>query len=287
MHPNSKNKKGTFDDNTFQEKVDQSIRYFNVPTLKSKEDAFELILHKINIPEKVKPVGAKIRRIYFTVGSFAAAACVALFFFYSSFMIETYTGGSQSASNVVFLPDNSRVVLTEGATVKYSRIFNKRNIKLKGEAYFEVKKGSDFYVDTREGGVLVIGTRFSVSDANQSLLVHCYEGVVGIDYHTQKVKITEGVQFSGINNKSNIIEDQNMGYPSYAIFNFSCENSQLEDLWPVVEKYFGVEINASIKTNQSFTGSFYTGNVQEVLEIVCTSMKISYEVVNEDVVLIK
>ncbi|MDA3928562.1 MAG: FecR family protein [Prolixibacteraceae bacterium] len=286
-HPNLNTNKGTFDDVTFNTKVDQSIRYFNVPALKNKEDALNLLLQKITNETVEQTVGSKIRKIYFTVGSIAAAACIALFFVYSFFLVETHTGTNQSSSNVVFLPDNSRVFLADGATVTVSHLFNQRNVKLEGEAYFEVKKGSDFYVKTNEGGVLVIGTRFSVNSSNQSLLVHCFEGVVGVDYNKQKVKISEGVQFSGMNKTSNIVEDNNIGYPGFALFNYSCENKHLNELWPLVEQYFGVEIENVSSTPESFTGSFHTGNVQEVIDIVCTSMKISYEVIDEDVVRIK
>lgn len=286
-HPNLNHSNGTFDDLSFEEKVDQSIRYFKVPAMKEKEGALNLLLQKISETEVPQRTIGKVRRMYFTIGSVAAAACVALFFFYSFFIVETYTGGNQQAANVVYLPDHSRVVLADGAQVKFSKMFFQRSVQLKGEAYFEVEKGSNFYVKTREGGVLVIGTRFSVSDFNNSLKVHCYEGVVGVDYLNEKVKITEGVQFTGINRNIEVVENHDLGYPNYAIFNFSCTNVHLDELWPIVEKYFGVDIVAETNPKESFTGSFNTGNVKEVIDIICTSMKVSYDVTNEDEVVIK
>ena len=243
-----------------------------------------MLLQKIDHAETQKRPMGKVRRLYITVGSVAAAACVALFVFYSFFMFETYQGGNQQAENVVYLPDDSRVVLADGARLKFSKMFFQRSVQLKGEAYFEVEKGSSFYVNTREGGVQVIGTRFSVNDLNKSLKVHCYEGVVGVDYFKEKVKITEGVQFNGVNHNVNVFENYDTGYPRYAIFNFNGVNVHVNEIWPLIENYFGVTDSTF---NESFTGSISTGNVKEVIDIICTSMKISYQVVNEDEVVIK
>lgn len=286
-HPNLKHSNGTFDDLSFEDKVDQSIRYFKVPAMKEKEGALNLLLDRIeNSEQHTRPAG-KVRRLYITVGSVAAAACIALFFFYSFFMVESYQGGTQQAANVVYLPDHSRVVLAEGAKLKFSKLFFQRSVQLKGEAYFEVAKGSNFYVDTREGGVLVIGTRFSVNDLDNSLKVHCYQGVVGVDYMREKVKITEGVQFDGVNRKISVVENHDVGYPKYAIFNYNGVKVQLDDLWPLIENYFGVKIIDNASDDQSFSGSISTGNVKQVIDIICTSMKLSYEVVNENEVVIK
>lgn len=286
-HPNLKHSNGTFDDLNFEEKVDQSIRYLKVPAMKEKEGALNLLLQKIENPESRKHSVGKVRQLYITIGSVAAAACIALFFFYSFFMVESYQGGSQQAANVVYLPDHSRVVLADGAKLKFSKMFFQRSVQLKGKAYFEVAKGSNFYVNTREGGVLVIGTRFSVNDLNHALKVHCYQGVVGVDYKKEKVKITEGVQFSGINRNVNVLENHDIGYPKYAIFSYNGVNVQLDDLWPLIENYFGVKIIDDTSIDQSFSGSISTGNVKQVIDIICTSMKLSYEVVNGDEVIIK
>lgn len=286
-HPNLKHSNGTFDDLNFEKKIDQSIRYFKVPAMVQKEGALNMLLNRIEAAESKPRVQGKVIKMYFTIGSVAAAACIAFIVFYSFVMVETFTGGNHQASNVVYLPDQSRVVLADGAQIKFSKMFFQRNVKLKGEAYFEVEKGSNFYVATREGGVLVIGTRFSVNDMNNSLKVHCYEGVVGVNYFNQKIKIPEGVQFNGINQMVDVVENKDFGYPKYAIFNFSFTNIHLKELWPVVEKYFGIEIVDHEISKEAFTGSFHTGNVKEVIDIVCTSMKISYDVVNEDEVVIK
>lgn len=285
-HPNSKYRKGTIDDLAFEKKIDQSIRYFSVPATMAKEGALNLLLDRIAIAEAAPRVQGKVRKLYYTIGSVAAAACIALVVFYSFFMVENYTGGNELAANVVYLPDHSRVVLADGASIKYNKMFFNRNVKLKGEAYFEIQHGNNFYVKTRQGGVLVIGTRFSVEDRDEVFVVNCYEGIVGVDYLREKIRIADGMHFSGKGQSFEVQEDQNYGYPEFALFSYSFDNIRLDALWPVVEQYFGIDINNKVATKEAFSGSFHTGNVQEVIDIVCTSMKINYQVVNEDEVII-
>jgi transmembrane sensor len=286
-HPNSKYRKGTIDDLALQKRIDQSIRYLSVPSTMEKEGALNLILDRIAIAETSPRVQGRVRQMYFTIGTVAAAACIAFVMLYSFFMVETYTGGNELSENVVYLPDQSRVVLADGATLKLSKMFFQRDVKLKGEAYFEVKPGSNFYVDTKNGGVLVIGTRFSVNDNGEIFTVDCYEGVVGVDYRREKIKISDGMNFRGNGQHFQVHESQNFSYPEFALFSYSFENIRLHELWPVVEQYFGIDIHNQALSTEAFSGSFHTGNVQEVIDIVCTSMKIDYQVVNENEVIIQ
>lgn len=285
MHPNLKHSNGTFDNLSFKQKVDQSIRYFKVPSNVDKEDAFDALMSRIEDEATNRKGNSKIRTLYFTIGSVAAAACVVLFFAYSFFMVETYTDrGDQFASNVVYLPDNSRVVLGDGAELKYSKLFKQRRVQLKGQAYFEVEKGDNFYVKTSKGGVLVIGTRFSVSDLNDSFDVHCFQGLVGVDIDKQKIKLTEGMTLSERDGQINVSKKQSVTYPEFAVFDYNCSNVVLSELLPIVERYFGIEIHNETNLEQTFTGQFHTGNVEEVIEIVCTSMNMSFDVIEKDFV---
>ena len=65
----------------------------------------------------------------------------------------------------VMLPDGSGVWLNAGTTLSYSSGFNKdtRQVKLTGEAYFEVKSQQlPFMVSIPELNITVLGTRFNV-----------------------------------------------------------------------------------------------------------------------------
>jgi hypothetical protein len=276
-HPNhQQSSNGTSKDFSLEDKIQQSIRYYKVPATKDKSDVLNLLMAQIASPTPAIKKETKIRQLYFTVSSVAAAACLLLFLLYNFFAFETYTGVPQCA-NVYFLPDHSRVVLTEGSELKFPRLAFNRDVQLKGEAYFEVQHGTDFYVKTREGGVMVLGTRFNVSDLNNRFAVHCYEGTVGVDYGKEKIRIEKGNDFNGSKQAVNVIDDQNLGYPEYALFKHDFNNESLAQVWPVVESFFGVKINAQFDPQKKFTGSIHTGNLEEVMEIICIPMQLKFK----------
>jgi ferric-dicitrate binding protein FerR (iron transport regulator) len=282
-HPNLKHRNGTTDDFAKEQKIDQSIRYLQVPAVKAKADVLNFLLQEINEHSSVRMHRGKVRKLYYQLGS-AAAAILVLFTLYFSFGFEEYTGSS-SAANVFFLPDNSRVVLDENATISYSKLFFKRNVKVEGKAYFEVESGSDFYVKTRNGSITVFGTRFSVNDLNKALKVHCYEGIVGVDYANKRIKLEGGMQMYGENSSFTIKKNQSVDYPSFARFSFNCNNMPLQEVWPVVENFFGLDIVSNQPLDKSFTGSINTGNINEVMEIICTSMDLNFEIKDGKIIL--
>lgn len=275
-HPNFKHINGTKNDLSLEKRIDQSIRYFQVPAMKEKEDVLNTLFDKINAKEQFIPKRNNVIRFYYSAASVAAAILV-VFSLYFFFSFETIKG-VQNASNVYYLPDDSRVILTEGAQLKYSKLFYNRQVRLKGEAYFEAEHQDEnaFYVKTEHGGVLVLGTRFSVADLNHVLSVQCYQGVVGVDYGGEKIRISEGMLFKGVNNQVNVIDNNIKGYPNYAMFNYSCQNKKLHEIWPVIEDYFGLKINDKSELQKSFTGSINTGNAYEVIDIICTSMELDF-----------
>lgn len=276
-HPKINHSKGTSDDFNLEDKIGQSIRYFKVPANKDKSDVLNFLLNEIASSEYHLKPKSNVRQLYITYGSVAAAACVLLFVLYSFFGVQTYRCTNQTA-NVIFLPDQSRVVLAEGSELKISKLNYDREVKLKGEAYFEVEHGNKFYVKTRNGGVMVLGTRFRVNDSDNQLLVHCYEGTVGVDYSNENIKIDKGFGFEGLNSKVAVYEDSDYSYPKFASFNYDFQNKKLSEIWPVVEHFFGVKIEANFDSQKTFTGSFCTGDLEQVMEIICTPMQLKYKI---------
>lgn len=86
------------------------------------------------------------------------------------------------------LPDGTAFVLNANSTLRYPRVWNdqtERRCELHGEAYFEVAPRSqgpqrDFIVQTRDGIVKVLGTRFVVYDRGEGTRVVVEEGRVAV-----------------------------------------------------------------------------------------------------------
>ncbi len=286
-HPNSKHSNEPTNDFTLQNKIDQSIRYFKVPAMKDKEDVLNTLLDKISTEQTTIYTisNKKTRTLYYSLASVAAVGLV-LIMLYFSFAFETFTG-VQNQANVFYLPDNSRVILTEGTELKYSKLYFNRKVKLRGQAYFEVVSGEGFEVDAGNGNVYVIGTRFSVNDFEKNFNVKCYEGIVGVDYARQKIKIQKGTKFIANNKSFDVVKNLSEAYPSFAIFNYRCENQELPKIWPEIESFFGVKVVDKVVGDKSFTGAISTGDVREVLDILATSMNLQITYVSNNEVIIE
>jgi transmembrane sensor len=85
--------------------------------------------------------------------------------------------------STVTLPDGTMVYLNAGSKITYKKEFGiaHRNLNIKGEAYFEVKKNPrlPFIINAGEAGIRVTGTKFNVK---------AYSGKPEI-----KVTVTEGI----------------------------------------------------------------------------------------------
>ena len=80
------------------------------------------------------------------------------------------------------LPDQSNIILNDGSRISYQegKWTEDRTVRLEGEAFFSVQKGSTFKVVTPNGTVEVLGTQFNVRAWGEKLYVECYEGKVKV-----------------------------------------------------------------------------------------------------------
>ncbi len=109
----------------------------------------------------------------------------------------------------VILPDGTSVSLNAGSVITYKKDFGSthRKVKLKGEAWFEVKKNADlpFVITAGEANVRVTGTKFNVKAYHRlnDVRVTVTEGTVKFYNNVQPDKeITLHAGETGVMNKS-------------------------------------------------------------------------------------
>ncbi len=279
--------------------------------------------------DKVKPesqiverhVGRKVVRSMWTRISVAAAvvlvALVAgLFAGYKNDEPEFLTGNSSSHvvrrvnhTNhriAVLLEDGSRVVLKPKAAISYPRYFGsqKREIILKGEAFFDVSKNPErpFLVFNDDVIIRVVGTSFTVKPGKGSrkteVLVSSGKVIVtekpekksfvGLFNLQDKVELTPNqkamfsssdgeLQVGLVDNPVPLISLENGSRQSASfIFNETPISSVLDEL----EEVYGVKImtrNDAMK-HCTFTGDLSGQDLYSKLEFICQSVKASYEI---------
>ncbi len=119
---------------------------------------------------------------------------VCVWFFYSSKPQEIYNPQGNTLSHE--LPDHSSILLNADSKITYqSQGFKKeRLVTLQGEAFFEVKSGSSFIVQSDYGQVKVLGTSFNVYSRNDKFEVACATGKVQVSIPGQPpVVLTAGM----------------------------------------------------------------------------------------------
>ncbi|HEY0177379.1 MAG TPA: FecR family protein [Pedobacter sp.] len=185
--------------------------------------------------------------------------------------ITTPKGGQYQ----VVLPDGSKVWLNSVSSLTFPTSFTgkERNVKLTGEAYFEVAKNKEkpFIVDASSTQVKVLGTHFNImayqdeSSVNATLLEGSVKVIHGIESKIivpgQMARITDNIQISAVN-INHVVAWKN------GKFAFSGE--KLESIMRKISRWYNVDIiyNGAI-TRQTFIGSVSKyRNVSEVLKVL-------------------
>lgn len=213
---------------------------------------------------------------------YGAAASIAIIFslFYFNNNNTANFSTSYGEQLTVTLPDNSIVHLSPNSVLEYDKKDWKesRNLDLTGEAYFEVEKGQTFTVNTTEGNVTVLGTKFTVNASNNFFEVHCFEGKVKTfsTKNNHETILTQGKAYRAYNNNNENWDftEQN---PTWLHGESSFTNAPLNQVIIALQKQYDLKFDTSkIDTKKRFTGTFTHKNVNIALKTVFAPMKISY-----------
>jgi transmembrane sensor len=258
------------------------ISSFDAPSKRTKQQAWELLESKIVTETQVIPLHRKYRigiaaSIIFAIGVFFLLKETGK----NDIIIRTALAEVQS----VYLPDSSVVHLNAETELAFSEkdwTLN-RKVNLTGEAFFEVRKGSDFSVETRLGTVKVLGTSFNVKARNDILEVACKTGSVEVSNSlvTQKAEITSGWAVKVKNDVIQEITPLALSYiDNWRIGEFDFESVMLSEVLDELKRQFGLTVVYDIRDieDRPYTGFFDKENLNEALQLICNTMGLSYEI---------
>ena len=239
----------------------------NTPEMQSKEASWNQLQAKLNQNKGetlVRKMPWLIRRGWAVAA--AVIAVVAVFFFNPD---EQTRVASKNDIEIVTLPDGSRVTLNENSEIAYNPSWENRVIELKGEAFFEVKKGERFTVKTTLGDVQVLGTSFNVFAEEGMFMVDCYTGKVEVNHEDEQVTLTKGLatrmkegslMIPHAHSKSEIVWNKDGA--------FFYENTPILKVFADFERAFDVEIQ-SADLNKNCTWNGEAANITEAMAIIC------------------
>jgi len=229
----------------------------------------------------IKKKKAKLKKQNFKWGISIAASLLMLFGLFTEFNNQdTLIKTSFSEQKTVLLLDGSEVVLNAKSEISYlkNNWEDKREILLKGEAYFKVKKGSTFTVQTEYGTITVLGTQFNVNASNKYFEVTCYEGKVKVTNNNKNYILKPSNRFRKINDDNVEEHDTTIDSPAWVKGESNFKSVPLKYVIIALEKQYDIEIDANaIDDSLIFTGSFTHKNIDVALASVFKTMEIKYE----------
>ena len=231
----------------------------------------------------------KVRTLNFQTMYRAAAVLVVLltsayFLFYNT----TTSFETQIAQTKTFhLPDDSEVLLNAASKITFNekKWDKKRDLTLEGEAYFQVKKGQTFSVNTADGIVKVLGTHFNVKQRKNYFEVSCFEGLVSVTHNNETIKLPPGKTFRLINNTIEEVPDFNAQNPSWMQQESSFERIPLDQVIAELERQYDIKIKTEgVDTSKLFTGSFTHKDQKIALEAITIPLKLSYKIEGKTII---
>jgi transmembrane sensor len=262
-------------------KLDKSIQAFKVTDYDTSEE-LESVLSTIKT--------SKNKSAHWFKPLMRVAAILAICFglYYYTTTIDTTITTEMAQKTSVELPDASNVSLN----AKSYLVFNKkswkenREVELKGEAFFKVAKGSTFNVITKSGTVTVYGTQFNVKQRDHYFEVICYEGLVGVTYNSQEIKLKPGDSFLMIDGKVIAKEKENRSTPSWLNNESQFKSLPFKQVVAEFERQYNVDITIiGIDSTELFTGGFTHDNLEIGLQSISLPLHLTYSKSNNSITL--
>jgi len=218
----------------------------------------------------------------------AAVLVITFGFYYYTTTLDTTLKTLASHKTTIELPDASSIVLNAVSSISYNEKNwdDNREIKLHGEAFFKVAKGSKFKVITEAGIVTVLGTQFNIKQRDNYFEVICYEGSVSVKDNSNSVILKPGNSFLIIDGTLISKDPITVASPSWIHNESHFKSIPFKEVITEFERQYNVSINSSdVNTTQLFTGSFSHNNMTIALKAITVPLHLTYSKTNTTIIL--
>ena len=218
------------------------------------------------------------------------AAAIFLVLLFSSFILYTQRDlfapeqlvvTADTGIKRVDLPDGSTAWLNTGATLSFAERFmgDDREVKLRGEAFFEVTKaeGKTFSVIAGKTRTTVLGTSFNITARqNEEVKVQVTTGRVSFQAKDQQSEVIlspgEESTYEPAQTTLNKKPIEDLNYRAWQSKQLVFSNTPFTQLAQTLEKYFTITIQIpDALQNCRFTGTFKDPRIDQILEVLAIS----------------
>jgi ferric-dicitrate binding protein FerR (iron transport regulator) len=258
-------------------KYNDILKNWEAPLGKSNDQAWVELQHRLN---SAPQSDAKVIRFSWkpTLSVAAAAALIiGLILLWPNQPLQQVATANGKRQTVV-LPDNSTVELNASTTIEFADDWSgDREVKLSGQAFFEVVKGGKFEVATPQGVVEVLGTSFDVCDRENVFEVTCRTGKVRVAANGGEVEIVPGLRATLTNGKL-VVSDFDLALADWRSGEFHYQEAPLNQVLDEIERQFDVQVQWPDLGSRFYTGRFNTKDLNEALQLICLPMGLQFEV---------
>ncbi len=228
------------------------------------------------------------RRLAYTALIISMIGAIIFWYHQSIRSIETITTAN-SQHNEIRLSDGTTVYLNSATELSYPIKFTgtTRLVRLSGEAFFDVAESdSQFIVQTPEGTVSVLGTRFNIWARNMQTRVIVEEGRVRLaaDNVTGSVILTKDLiseisPYQPPTKPLSVRSEELLGWRSGKLV---FRRTTLSEIAGEIGRYYDIDMtieNPELGTN-TITGLFDRLPLNKVLYSICSTLDIRYRYEN-------
>lgn len=268
----------SLEDATFYKGIVSDASNFKASNFSTMDD-FDAFKAKVITPE------TKVRTLnWFKPMLRIASVIIVVFGLYYFFMFNNMTEVQTLVAEKtnIELPDESQVVLNALSEISYNKEDwdNKREIKLEGEAFFDVAKGAKFDVVTTAGTVSVLGTEFNVKQRGSFFEVACFEGTVQVVANGLTEILHQGDNVRFFNGE---VEKGNQGYdePKWTNNMSYFERIPVSEVFAELKRQYDIDISLeNVNDQELFTGGFTHDNLNNALMGISEPMGLEFKILN-------
>ena len=264
------------------QKLSDSLSAFQPPEYDAEAELERL--QKLRPSKKGKVVKVDFMRTFLRVAAVFIVMLGVYFYFLSDDMVTVET--SVAEKTTVILPDSSVVMLNALSALTYNedQWDNNRELKLSGEAFFKVSKGSAFVVNTTKGNVTVLGTEFNVRVREEYFEVICYEGLVQVNTAEEEMQLPANHMFKLEGNAA--FKEINNFIPHLVADESAFYSVPFAEVIREIERQYNVDVEApGVNLTKRFTGRFVHSDLQMALKSVTIPMDLTFSI-NEDQIIL-
>jgi transmembrane sensor len=198
----------------------------------------------------------------------------------------TIIAGNDQKNIIVPMPDGSKVYLNRNSIFSYRKNFgeHKRNVKLTGEAFFEITPdvSKPFIIDAGKASVKVVGTSFNVITSNQESAVEVFvkTGKVLLSDNTgaQSVQLDPGY-VGTVNSKTSARTiNNNPNYISWKTGYLEYSGQKLSVVFNDLKRVYNMDIVADdpLILENPWHSPIDDVNEETIIRMICLSFNLGY-----------